>query len=191
MKIIIKINNYEGEFKVMSVLEKKMNVTREMKQMRDDKLLKMNNTESFVKKAKCLIILGAFIAFNLLSANILIAKEDSNAKPQNWVKVAEMIEANYTKMLKSYKNGDNAMAMELAADNYFNIFDSEEYAMELIIDKNISEERAGKIEHYFHEIIKLIQEEKSFDELKKTVKECLVRTKRVAKELDKAGVKLP
>lgn len=168
----------------MSELKKEM---KKIKQSRDRKVRKMIIMNKIKGKMKSLLFVGAILVITMVSGNSVFAAD----KPSSWTDLSIIIEANYKSMIDSYKTGDEDGAFEYASDNYFNIFDSEEFAMEQAIAKNFSDERAAEIEHYFHTLIQLVQDDTPFDELDKIVKECISKTKAVALELDNMNVSLP
>lgn len=137
------------------------------------------------------LIFGLLLVMGVFSANNVLAETKDAKKPGNWTEVVSLIESNYKSMLSAYRGGDADAAFEFASDNYFNIYDSEDYAMEVTITNNISEELAGDIEHYFHELIVLVQEETPYKDVEKMVSDCLVKVKAAAKELDAKSVMLP
>lgn len=147
--------------------------------------------KKIIRNSSKLMVFCLFLAIGLFSASNVFAEAKDAKKPGNWVEVTVVIESNYKAMLEAYKKGDADGAFEFASDNYFNIYDSEEYAMEETIIKNISEDRAAAIEHYFHELIVLVQDETPFKDVSKMVAECLFLVKAAAKELDAKSVALP
>src|SRR3972149_4064076 len=77
----------------------------------------------------------------------------SNAA-DNWVSVADRIDAIVKQALHSYENGKVTEAMEMVADAYFGIFEGEKANMEIAVRRYLSLKKATELEKGFGDIRK-------------------------------------
>ena len=112
----------------------------------------------------------------------------SSYAADNWVSVADRIDAIVKQALQSYENGKVTEAMEMVADAYFGIFEGEKANMEIAVRRYLSLKKATELEKGFGDIRKAMFNKISAADIKKQTAVLIEKVKAAAKELDRKGV---
>ena len=112
----------------------------------------------------------------------------SSYAADNWVSVADRIDAIVKQALQSYENGKVTEAMEMVADAYFGVFEGETANMEIAVRRYLSLKKATELEKGFGDIRKAMFNKISAADIKKQTAVLIEKVKAAAKELDRKGV---
>ena len=114
----------------------------------------------------------------------------SSHAADNWVSVADRIDAIVKQALHSYENGKVTEAMEMVADAYFGIFEGEKANMEIAVRRYLSLKKATELERGFGDIRKAMFNKIPAADIKKQADVLIEKVKAAAKELDRKWVGL-
>ena len=114
----------------------------------------------------------------------------SSYAADNWVSVADRIDAIVKQALQSYENGKVTEAMEMVADAYFGIFEGEKANMEIAVRRYLSLKKATELEKGFGDIRKAMYNKAPLLDIKKQIANLLKALKESAMELDRKGVEM-